>query len=61
MSSVVVSKIMTRDVVTHAIPGSSQYLLDSIINHRKSAFPVVKARTKELIGMISRADLLLNL
>ncbi|MFQ5978359.1 MAG: hypothetical protein ACE5OZ_09545 [Candidatus Heimdallarchaeota archaeon] len=31
MTSVVVSKIMTRDVVTLVLPGSKQHLLDAII------------------------------
>jgi CBS domain-containing protein len=58
MNSVPVTKIMTKDVVTLSIPGSRQDLLEAISKHRKSAFPVVKTGTKELVGMVGRADLL---
>lgn len=58
MTSVPVAKIMTKDVVTLSIPGSRQDLLEAISKYNKSAFPVVKTGTKELVGMVGRADLL---
>ncbi len=58
MTSVPVAKIMTKDVVTLSIPGSRQDLLEAISKYHKSVFPIVKAGTKELVGMVGRADLL---
>jgi len=58
MTSIPVSKIMTKEVLTLSIPGSRQDLLEAINKHGKSAFPVVKDGNKELVGIVGRADLL---
>jgi CBS domain-containing protein len=55
-----VDEIMKTDVVVAEVPGSRKDMIEIIQNHRVKAMPVVKKGTKEIVGVISQTDLLLN-
>lgn len=55
-----VEDIMQKDVVYAEVPGDRIEVMDIIQKHNVKAMPVVKKGTKELVGVISQTDLLLN-
>ncbi|NVM54141.1 MAG: CBS domain-containing protein [Candidatus Helarchaeota archaeon] len=55
-----VEEIMHTDVVYVEVPGNRKDVMEIIQNHNIKAMPVVKKGTKEIVGVISQTDLLLN-
>lgn len=55
-----VSEIMTKDVVVAEVPGTIEEVLDSFRKEEHSGLPVIKKETKEVVGVITRSDLLEN-
>ncbi len=53
-----VKDIMTKEVISCEVPGTRDDLLQLIRDHKHLGFPCVKAGTKELVGIITRTDLL---
>ena len=50
--------IMTKEVICCEVPGTRDDLLQLIRDHKHLGYPCVKAGTKELVGIITRTDLL---
>ncbi len=55
-----VEEIMKTDVVYVEVPGSRKDVMEIIQKYNVKAMPVVKKGTKEIVGVISQTDLLLN-
>lgn len=55
-----VKEIMSKDVVTAEVPGTIENVLDTFRNGKHSGLPVVKENTEEVVGVITRSDLLRN-
>lgn len=55
-----VDDIMQKDVVYVEVPGNRQEVMTIIQKYNVKAMPVVKKGTKEIAGVISQTDLLLN-
>lgn len=48
---------MTQDPLVAEVPGNRQEVLQKLVQHAVSGMPVVKARTDELAGVITRSDI----
>ncbi|HUY01100.1 MAG TPA: CBS domain-containing protein [Candidatus Deferrimicrobium sp.] len=55
-----VEEIMQKDVVYAEVPGNRKEVIQLMQNYNVKAMPVVKKGTKEIVGIISQTDLLLN-
>jgi len=55
-----VDDIMQKDVVYAEVPGNRREVMDIMQQHNVKAMPVVKKGTKEIVGVISQTDFLLN-
>jgi len=55
-----VKEIMTKKVVYTEVPGKSEEALTLLLKNNFTALPVVKAKTKTLVGMVSRSDFAKN-
>lgn len=53
-----VSDVMNRDVIYAEVPGSRDEVFQTIKNKKISGIPVVKKGTKNIIGIITREDML---
>ncbi|MFQ6123218.1 MAG: CBS domain-containing protein [Candidatus Heimdallarchaeota archaeon] len=53
-----VKDIMTKEVICCEVPGTRDDLLQLIRDYKHLGYPCVKAGTKELVGIITRTDLL---
>lgn len=53
-----VKDIMTKEVICCEVPGTRDDLLQLIRDHKHLGYPCVKAGTKELVGIITRTDLI---
>jgi len=53
------SQVMTKkeDLITMKIPGNRDTLLETIRKTQLSVYPVLKKKTDELVGIVSRSDL----
>ena len=58
MTEMLVKNYMTKDVVTVEIPSARDDVLRILKRTGISGVPVVKAKTKELLGIVTRKDLL---
>ncbi len=56
--SILVREVMVRDVAYVTIPGSRDDVLSTLQEHKVSGVPVIKKG--EVVGMITRRDLLRN-
>lgn len=52
-----VQDLMTRDPLVAEVPGSRRDVLRLLVKHSVSGLPVVRARTRELAGVVTRSDL----
>lgn len=52
-----VEELMTRDPLVAEVPGNREEVLQKLVEHAVSGMPVVKARTDELAGVITRSDI----
>lgn len=55
-----VKELMTADPVVAEVPGRRDDLVRLFLQHEFSGLPVVKARTRDLAGVVTRGDLLRN-
>ncbi|HWG91282.1 MAG TPA: CBS domain-containing protein [Candidatus Thermoplasmatota archaeon] len=51
-----VKEIMTTDPIVAEVPGTREDVLRRFVQHSVSGMPVVKAKTKELAGVVTRSD-----
>ena len=51
-----VKEIMEKNVVYAEVPGKSEEALSLLLKHNLTALPVVKEKTKKVVGMVSRSD-----
>lgn len=55
-----VEDIMTTDVVTITVPGKRKTALEVMRKHNLSGLPVLKEKTKKMVGHVSLEDLIRN-
>ena len=55
-----VKRVMSKKVVSVSVPGSREKVLDLMRKENKAVLPVVKDDTKQLVGVITRSDLINN-
>ena len=55
-----VKRVMSKKVVSVSVPGSREKVLDLMKKENKAVLPVVKGDTKELVGVVTRSDLINN-
>ncbi len=53
-----IKEIMSQDPVYVEVPGTREQIMEKINEHKHFTLPVCKAGTKELIGIVSGADLI---
>ncbi len=53
-----VSEIMTKDVIVAEVPGSREHVIELMEKYGKMGLPVVKKGTKNLVGIVTKSDLL---
>lgn len=52
-----VNELMVKDPIVAEVPGNRRDVLRLLVKHSVSGIPVVKERTRELAGVITRSDL----
>ncbi len=55
-----VKKVMSKDVVSISVPGNREKALELMRKKNISVLPVVKGNTDELVGLITRSNLIVN-
>ncbi len=55
-----VKRAMSKNVVSVSVPGNREKVLDLMRKEDKAVLPVVKGDTKQLVGLITRSDLIVN-
>lgn len=55
-----VKRVMSKKVVSVSVPGSREKVLDLMRKENKAVLPVVKEDTKQLVGVVTRSDLINN-
>ena len=55
-----VKRVMSKKVVSVSVPGSREKVLDLMRKEKKAVLPVVKDDTKQLVGIVTRSDLINN-
>ena len=55
-----VKRVMSKKVVSVSVPGSREKVLDLMRKEKKAVLPVVKEDTKQLVGVVTRSDLINN-
>lgn len=55
-----IRKIMTERVQTASVPGSVHGIYEKLRRENVSGFPIVKKQTNELVGVVTRTDLIKN-
>jgi CBS domain-containing protein len=55
-----VKRVMSKKVVSVSVPGSREKVLDLMRKEKKAVLPVVKDDTKQLVGVVTRSDLINN-
>ena len=55
-----VKRVMSKKVVSVSVPGSREKVLDLMRKENKAVLPVVKDDTKQLVGVVTRSDLINN-
>ena len=55
-----VKDIMTRNVIYAEVPGDTKEALEIMLKHNVSGLPVVKRKTKKLVGIVTRTDIINN-
>ena len=55
-----VKRTMSKNVVSVSVPGNREKVLDLMRKENKAVLPVVKDDTNELVGLITRSDLINN-
>ena len=55
-----VKRVMSKNVVSVSVPGNREKALDLMKKENVSVLPVVKNGTKKLVGLLTRADLIVN-
>ncbi len=53
-----VKDIMTRNVIYAEVPGDTKEALEIMLKHNISGLPVVKRKTKKLVGIVTRSDII---
>lgn len=53
-----VEKVMTEEVEFVEVPGTREEVLERIRDTGRTGFPVVKKGTRELVGLVTRSDLM---
>lgn len=52
-----VHDVMTRDPLVAEVPGNRRDVLRMLVKHSVTGLPVVRSRTRELAGVVTRSDL----
>ena len=55
-----IKRAMSKNVVSVSVPGNREKVLDLMRKEDKAVLPVVKGDTKQLVGLITRSDLIVN-
>ncbi|WP_303235726.1 CBS domain-containing protein [Methanosphaera cuniculi] len=55
-----IKEIMTEDVQSGSVPGAVHGIYEKLRDTRLSGLPIVKKQTNELVGVITRTDLIKN-
>ena len=55
-----VKRVMSKKVVSVSVPGNRESALKLMRDEHISVLPVVKGDTKELVGLLTRSDLISN-
>ncbi len=55
-----VKRVMSKNVVSVSVPGNREKALDLMRKENISVLPVVKGNTDELVGLLTRSDLIVN-
>ena len=55
-----IEEVMTTDLVTITVPGRRKTALEVMRKHNLSELPVLKERTKKIVGFVSLEDLIQN-
>lgn len=55
-----IEEIMSEDIHFIQVPGNRSHALDIMREKKVSGLPVVKKRTKTLVGILTRSDLVQN-
>lgn len=55
-----VKRAMSKNVVSVSVPGNREKALDLMRKENISVLPVVKGNTNELVGLLTRSDLIVN-
>ena len=55
-----VKRVMSKKVVSVSVPGSREKVLDLMRKEKKAVLPVVKEDTRQLVGVVTRSDLINN-
>ncbi|PAV07697.1 CBS domain-containing protein [Methanosphaera cuniculi] len=55
-----IKEIMTEDVQSGSVPGAIHGIYEKLRDTRLSGLPIVKKQTNELVGVITRTDLIKN-
>lgn len=53
-----VKDVMTSNVIFAEVPGTREQVLKLMLKHKVMGLPVVKKRTKKLVGIVTRTDLM---
>ena len=55
-----VKRVMSKNVVSVSVPGNREKALKLMREEHISVLPVVKGDTNELVGLLTRSDLIIN-
>ena len=55
-----VKRVMSKKVISVSVPGNREKALDLMRKEKVSVLPVVKGDTKQLVGFLTRSDLIIN-
>lgn len=55
-----VKTVMSKNVISVSVPGNRENALDLMRKENISVLPVVKGNTDELVGVLTRSDLIIN-
>ncbi len=53
-----VKDVMTRNVIYAEVPGDTKEALELMLKYNVSGLPVVKRKTKKLVGIVTRSDII---
>ena len=55
-----VEEVMSTDLVVGYVPGAVKDILDKLAKHNVSGMPILKKGTKNVVGVVTRADIFKN-